>query len=119
MRSKTHKWNVGSQFEHDLIKEDGGSIEVSCAGGLTTGYGRDKDYHYLWSADKVEVGTVEFFDRWANSRDFVLHRDLDSVDLKTLKTACKIAREAGHFDDGWANEYDIAAEYRKAKRKKR
>lgn len=101
-------------FEHRLI-ETGGSIEIEMADG-GQGYGRDAEFRYRWQADKVEVGIGETFDRWANSRDFVLHRPIERVDLDVLRHACHLAMDQGHHDEGWAAEFDIGQLYRKARR---
>lgn len=103
------------KFEDRLI-ETGGEVQWTMADG-GQGYGRDAEFRYLWQADKVEVGIGEYFDRWANSRDFVLHRDIDRVDIDVLRHACHLAMDQGQHDTDWAAEFDVGQLYRKARRK--
>ena len=98
-------------FEDQLVAS-GGSIEIPFA-EHGQGYGSDGKYQFMWREDRVYVGLDLSFDRWANSRDFVLFRPIDKVDLQTLRNACDAAIEVGHFDDGWALEYDVGGYYRK------
>lgn len=99
-------WRLKSSETEILWKED------------EEGYGeaRDKKFRYRWFPDKVQVALSEGFDRWANSVAFVLYRDLDRIDPELLKEACRLAIQKGKYDAEWADVYDVATYYRKAKR---
>lgn len=97
-----------TKFELRLV-ETGGKLGGSF-------YGQDAEFHYRWDNDIVCIGRRETFDRWANSRDFVLHRPVEEVDLDVLRHACHLALSAGTFDAGWALEFDLGGYYRRAKR---
>ncbi len=103
-------------FEHRLV-ETGGAVFTAME-GAGQGYGRDAEFCYLWDDNSVAVALRSNFDRWANSRDFVLHRVIQRVDLDKLRHACHLAMDRGHLDAGWALEFDVAQYYRKARRGK-
>ena len=102
------------RFEDRLV-ETGGTVEIPIADG-GQGYGRDAEFHYRWDASKVEVGVAASFDRWANSRDFVLHRPIARVDLDVLRHACHLAMD--QHDAAWGAEFDLGQLYRKTRRKR-
>jgi hypothetical protein len=86
--------------------------------GIDQWYGYDDEFCYMWYYDRIYVGVRSAFDRWANSRDFVLYRPEDRIDLDVLKAACRRAQAMGYHDDSWPLEYDIAGEYRAERRGK-
>ena len=103
-------------FEQQL-RSTGGNVLVSVDDG-GRGYAGDTEFRYLYQADKVCVAVEKDFDRWANSRDFVLHRSLDKVDLDVLRRACRTALQQRHHDEDRALGYDVAQQYRQASRSK-
>jgi hypothetical protein len=106
---------TGMVFEEELLAA-GGNVHM----GIDLhgyGLGEDQNFRYRWDHNTIEVAVKESFDKWANSRDFLLHCPVDLVDLAVLKAVCTRAIDQGHYDDGWALEYDVGAEYRKAKRR--
>ena len=97
---------------HDKIK-----VTYESSDGIDW-YGHDKNYQYFYTfAEKDKngdplgnyvlwIGMKEHFDRWANSRDFMLvipHR----YSWDEILQALEIAIEKEDYDSGWAKEQNL------------
>ena len=101
-------------FEQRLI-ETGGNI-AHYLGEWGQGYGSDAAFCYVWTSGGIAISRQETFDRWANSRDFILYKPIDKVNLDILRHAVNLAIQGGHCNGAYALEYDLGQYYRKAKK---
>jgi hypothetical protein len=81
---------------------------------LNWGYTIGNEFYLRWQNGEVYIGVAKSFDRWANSRDFILHRKIEEIDLAILLQTCRYLTKTDKYNEGIALEYDIRGEYRKA-----
>ena len=107
---------TGMVFEEYLLEEGIKVFDTISRSGC--GLGEDDDFYYMWRHDKIFIGVKKSFCKWGNSRDFVLYKPIDKIKFWPLYRACMYAKKQGNYDVGWGMEYDVASEYRRARRNK-
>jgi hypothetical protein len=72
-------------------------------------YGRDEYLHYLYNTDNsLSIGLVSTFDRWANSRDFVMYNvSIRNVNVADLRDYVRYRIKRGDYDSRWGRSATI------------
>lgn len=95
-----------------LQKLKNANIEIIYIERDGSGFGRDREFCYLWDLDKIYIAVRSTFDKWFNSRDFVLYQSIENIDFDILRKTCHLIIQRGFYDKDWALEFDIGTIYR-------